>query len=101
MYDKVEAILSQNPKMSTTQLLREYLSRHTKRSQSEVALFLEVLEEAYVPSIVRMAAKYRQNLGIRDEVRQALAEEERRHVSQTRVLEKNPPEIYLHQDLFV
>jgi len=99
LYDKVEEILRLNPKMSTALLIKEYFARHTQRSSEEVALFMELLEEVYVPSIVRMAAKYRQNLGVRDEVRLTLAEAERRQMSQAPVLEANPPKIF--HDLFI
>lgn len=92
--DRVEEILEDNPTMPTMELVGTYLRKHALMSEYEIRRFIEVLKEFYVPSIVRCAAKYRQKLGIRDEVRDQTAELHRRHQSEAPMLEANPPEMF-------
>ena len=93
MQDKIENILRENPRMKTAQLIRAYLIQYTHYDQYQRDLFMEMLKEAYVPSITRHAAKCRQNMKVRDDVRDDMAEQERRYWPEQKALEANPPSI--------
>lgn len=94
LQDKVEFILLSDPKMSTRDLIQKYCELYTKLNIQEIYQFLDILALAYVPSIVRYAAKYRQKLGVRDEVRQKMAEQQRRYWPEQPDLEANPPSLF-------
>lgn len=102
LQEKVERILKDNPKMPTAQLIRAYLIQFTDYSPEDREKFMEILANAYIPSITRFAAKYREKLGVRDEVRDQMAEQQRRYWPDQPCLELNPPKIIIgeQQKLF-
>lgn len=91
--EKVEEILKDEPKMARNDLMRIYIQLHTNYTTEEREKFLIMMQDVAVENILRYARKYRQKLGIRDEVRQKLAEQERRYWPTQKNLEPNPPKV--------
>ena len=94
---KVEDILKDNPLMARNELLRKYFQLHTNFTDSEINLYLVMSDEVAVDNIMRYARRFREKLGIRDEVRQNLAEEAKRYDKESPNLEYNPPRIQLKE----
>ena len=73
--------------MPRDKLIGIYMMAHTNWPSHDIQKFLAMLGEVNVMNILRYARKYREKLGIRDEFRQQLAEEEKRHIKEQPVLE--------------
>ncbi|MEK7138184.1 MAG: hypothetical protein AAB787_01615 [Patescibacteria group bacterium] len=91
LQEQIEEILKVVPLMPREILLLTYMKCHTSFTEKQMLNFLAMLHMVPVDSILRYARKYRQKLGIRDEVRQGLAEQERRYWPEQKNLEANPP----------
>lgn len=91
LQEQIEYILKDDPLMSRADLLLRYMQSHCRFTENQMLSFLAMLHFVPVDSILRYARKYRQKLGIRDEVRQGLAEQERRYWPAQKNLEENPP----------